>query len=107
MPGKKPALTALESRKQMLVVESELNRALLTNEFRDLKTEVNHLKAQINAMGSLISSAADLASTFASVGNIFTGFGGSNGKGRSWISTLVQGFRVGHSVWGAVRSRFK
>jgi hypothetical protein len=106
MPGKKPALTALESRKQMLVVESELNRALLTNEFRDLKNEVSHLKAQVHAMGSLISSAADLASTFASVGSIFGSHGG-NGKGRSWISTIVQGVRVGASVWGAVRSRFK
>ncbi len=106
MPGKKPALTPLESRKQMLVVESELNRALLTNEFRDLKNEVSHLKAQVRGMGSLISSAADLASTFASVGSIFGSHTG-NGKSRSWFSTLVQGVRVGASVWGAVRSRFK
>ena len=59
-------LTLLESRKQMLVVESELNRALLTNEFRDLKKRSEPSEGQVRAM-AVISSAADLASTFVSV----------------------------------------
>jgi hypothetical protein len=90
----------------MLVMESELNRALLLNEARDLKHEVHQLKAQVQAMGSLVSSAADLASTFSAVGNVFSSQS-ENGKSRSWFSTLVQGVKVGASVWNTVRSRFK
>jgi hypothetical protein len=37
MPGKNLNLTPLESRKQLLLVESELNRAQLLNELRDFK----------------------------------------------------------------------
>jgi hypothetical protein len=107
MPGEKPNLTPLESRRQLLVLESELNRALLLNEVRDLKNEMHQLKAQVNAMGSLVSFAAELASTFAAVGNAFTSRS-ENGPGRSsWISTLVHVVKVGASVWNAFRSHYK
>jgi hypothetical protein len=92
----------------MLVLESELNRALLLNEVQDVKNEMHHLKAQVHAMGSLVSSAAELASTFAAVGRVFSTHSGENGSGRpSWISTLINGVKVGTSIWSTVRSRFR
>ena len=107
MTGEKPDLTPLESRRQLLVLESELNRARLLNEVREVKNEVRHLRSQVHAMGSLVSSAAELASTFAAVGNAFTARSENDNGRSSWISTLIQGIKVGASVWGTVRSHFK
>jgi len=110
MSREKSNLTPFESRRQMLVLESELNRALLLNEVQDLKNEMHHLKAQVHAMGSLVSSAAELASTFAAVGRAFSSRPdeNENGHGRSsWISTLINGVKVGSSIWSSVRSRFR
>jgi hypothetical protein len=107
MPGKNFHLTPLESRKQLLLVESELNRAQLVNELRDLKSEIHYLKNQVQAVGSLVSSAAKLATTFSAIGSAFTHrAAGKNGKS-SWISTLLNGARTGASIWGALQSHLK
>jgi hypothetical protein len=107
MPGKNFHLTPLESRKQLLLVESELNRAQLLNELRDFKSEIYHLQDQVQAIGSLASSAAKLATTFSAIGNSFTHRdAGEKGKS-SWISTLLNGARTGASIWGALRSHLK
>ena len=46
MSGKKitNGLSPLEARKQLLLVESELNRAQLINELRGFKDELHQLK---------------------------------------------------------------
>jgi hypothetical protein len=107
MPGKNFHLTPLESRKQLLLVESELNRAQLVNELRDFKSEIHHLQDQVQAVGSLASSAAKLVTTFSAIGNAFTHRdAGEKGKS-SWISTLLNGARTGASIWGALRSHLK
>jgi hypothetical protein len=108
MPGKNLHLTPLESRKQLLLVESELNRAQLINELRDLKNEIHHLKGQVQAIGSIASSATKLATTFSAIGNAFTHRDdGGEKKKSSWISTLLNGARTGASIWGALRSHLK
>ena len=107
MPGKNFHLTPLESRKQLLLVESELNRARLLNELRDFKGEIDNLKVQIHAIGSMASSAAKLANTFSAIGNAFTHDGEDEQKKTSWISTILNGARTGASIWGALRSHFK
>jgi hypothetical protein len=107
MPGKNFRLTSLESRKQLLLVESELNRAQLINELRDFKSEIHALKDQVHAISSLASSAAKLTSTFSAIGYAFTHRKtGEKGKS-SWISTLFAGARTGVSIWGALRSKLK
>jgi transposase len=107
MPGKNFQLTPLESRKQLLLVESELNRAQLLNELRDFKNEIHQLEDQMQAIGSLASSAATLANTFSAIGNAFTHRNGEEGKSKSWISTLWNGARTGVSLWSALRSHSK
>jgi hypothetical protein len=107
MPGKSFQLTSLETRKQLLLVESELNRAQLLNELRNFQNEIHHLKAQVQAVGSLASSAAKLATTFSAIGNAFTHRDPDEKKKSSWISTLLNGARTGASIWGAVRSHLK
>jgi hypothetical protein len=72
MHGKNFHLTPLESRKQLLLVESELNRAQLLNELSGLKSEIHNLKNQVQAIGSLASSATKLATTFSAIGSAFS-----------------------------------
>ena|SRR5277367_6552180 len=107
MPGKNFHLTPLESRKQLLLVESELNRAQLINELRDFKNEIQHLKSQMHAIGSLASSASKLAGTFSAISRAFTHRPADEKGKSSWISTLLNGARTGASIWGALRSNLK
>jgi hypothetical protein len=107
MSGKNYSLSPLESRKQLLLVESELNRAQLITELRDFKNEVHHLQDQVHAIGSIASSAAKLATTFSAIGNAFTHRNGDEKGKSSWISTLLNGARTGASIWGALRSHLK
>jgi hypothetical protein len=107
MSGKNLHLTPLEARKQLLLVESELNRAQLLNELRELRNEIHHLKDQVHAIGSLASSATKLATTFSAIGNAFTHKNPEEKKKTSWISTILNGARTGASIWGALRSHLK
>lgn len=97
----------LESRKQMLLVESELNRAQLLNELADLKDEAEHLKDQIQSISSLASSATRLVDIFSAVRSAFTHQPKGGNKKPSWVSTLFNGVRTGASIWGALRSQQK
>jgi len=102
MPGKKIQLTPLETRKQLLLVESELNRAQLINEVRDFKDQILHLKHQVLGLGSTVSLAARLAATFSAVGRPFSR---RDEDGRSsWISTLFKCAKAGTSLWLLLRS---
>ena len=102
MPGKNFHLTPLESRKQLLLVESELNRAQLLNELRDFKNEIHHLKHQVWEIGSVAASAAKLATTFSAIGQAFSHR--NEDKKPSWISTLLNGAKAGTSLWLLLRS---
>jgi len=102
MSGKKSQLTSLETRKQLLLVESELNRAQLLNELRDFKSEIRHLKHQVLEIGSIATSAAKLATTFSAIGQAFSHR--NEGEKPSWISTLLNGAKAGTSLWLLLRS---
>ena len=106
MSGKTTGLTALETRKQLLLVESELNRAQLINEVRDLKNEFHHLKRQAQAIGSIAASAVKLAGTFSSIGNIFSHPDKDEGK-PSWASRLLKGIKTGATLWSALRKNMQ
>jgi hypothetical protein len=106
MSGKKPDLTPLESRKQLLILESELNRVLLLNEARELKGEVHKVAELARGMGSVVSSAADVAGALSSLGHALAPKLENGGK-PSWISTIVNTARAGASLWQAFRSRAK
>jgi hypothetical protein len=102
MSGGKSQLTSLETRKQLLLVESELNRAQLLNELRDFKNEINRLKHQVRGIGSIAASAAKLAAAFSEVGQAFSHR--NEGEKTSWVSTLLNGAKAGTSLWLLLRS---
>jgi len=107
MPGQNSTLTPLQSRKQLLVLESELNRALLRNEMRDMKGEVRQLTNQVRTWGSIVSSVANLAGTVSDIGHAFSPGGGNEKSRPSWISTLIEGAKAGASIWSSWKSNKK
>jgi hypothetical protein len=107
MSGKNFHLTPLETRKQLLLVESELNRVQLLNEIRALKNELGPLRQQLHAVGSLAASAAKLATTLSAVANIFSPRDKRGEAKESWFSTLLKGLQTGASLWETFKSQSK
>lgn len=103
MPGKESQLTPLETRKQLLVAESELNRAQMLNELLDLKNEIHRCKRHLQAAGSTVSAAAKIADAFSAVSRAFSRCEDSGNK-PSWTSTLLDTARTGTSLWLLLRS---
>lgn len=106
MSGKTNGLTTLETRKQLLLVESELNRMQLVNEWREFENEFEQLKKQAQVLGSIMSSAATLTETFSQIRNAFS-HDDKNSEGKSWFSSLMNGAKTCASIFGAFRSRPK
>jgi hypothetical protein len=108
MSRKTTDLTGLQTRKQLLVVESELNRVQLVAEWREMKVGIEHLAGQVMAVGSMAESAAKIGTSFA---GFFRGFStqkkNDDGKKPSWISTVFSGARAGISLWSALRSHLR
>lgn len=106
MSGKTTELNR-QSRKQLLVVESELNRTQLAADWNAVKTGLEEVAQQVIGVASLAESAAKIGTSFA---GFFRGFSGdkdkAEGKKRSWISTMFHGARAGFSLWSSVRSHF-
>ena len=101
MPGKSTQLKSLETRKQLLLIESELNRVQLLKELDEFKIEICHLKQQAGEISSLVSSATKLVSTVSAIGRAFS-HEDEGGKG-SWMSTLLKGAKIGTSLWLLLR----
>ena len=59
-------MNPLESRKQLLIAESELNRAQLVQEWQTMADEVHSLAHQARTISSLASAAASLVAGLAS-----------------------------------------
>ena len=102
MSGRKSQLTPFESRKQLLLVESELNRAQLINEMRDFKNEIQHLNHQVVGIVSTASLAAKLVAAFSGVGRAFSHR--DEDEKPSWFFTLLNGAKAGTSLWRLMRS---
>ena len=99
-------MTPLQVRKELLVVESEINRAELGREYAALRDEatefVNGLTNDASALGSLASAGAAFFTTGSALRRLF--FNGGAQK-TSWVQTLISGARAGISVWLALRPR--
>lgn len=106
MSGKTNGLTPLEARKQLLLVESELNRMQLVSELREFKTEFGHLKTQVQVFGSILSSATTLTQTFSQIRSAFS-HDEKKSEGKSWVSSLMNGAKTCVSLFGAFRSQSK
>lgn len=109
MRGSTPRLTPLTARKELLVLESEINRVELGREWFVLREEARELTANLtgdtNALGSLASAGAAFFTTTSALKRLF--FRNADAPKTSWTQTLINGARAGISVWLALRPRVR
>ena len=90
----------LESRKQLLIVESELNRAQLVQEWRVVKGEVRALTEQAKTIRFIATAAATLIAGFSSCQRTAAG---PAAEKPSWLQSFVKGANLVSSLWQAFR----
>jgi hypothetical protein len=97
MSVKNSGMTSLESRKQLLLAESELNRTQLAADIVTLSAEVRALTGRAKSFTSVATSALALVGAFQHRP------GAGSGK-RSWWQILLRGAGLMSSLWLAFRS---
>ena len=92
----------LESRKQLLIAESELNRAQLVQDWQVMRGEVHSLASQARSIGSIISAVASLVAGLASFRRKASE---PNAEKPSWWQTILKGVGAVGSFWSEFRSQ--
>ncbi len=95
-------MNPLESRKQLLLAESELNRAQLVGDMVALRADVRTLTDRAKSFGSIASSAAVLVAGLAAFQR---GKPADAGGKRSWLQIILKGAGLISTLWLAFRSQ--
>ena len=96
MFGKESHVSPLEVRKQLLIAESELNRAQLSEELHTMTHEVRYLAHRAKTIAACASSAALLA---AGIAALRRGPPAPGNTKSSWFQTILKGARVASTIW--------
>ena len=102
MFGKKSHLSPLESRKQLLIAESELNRAQLSEEWRKMAHGARDLARRATTVAAWISSAALLVAGATALRRVPPAPGTAKS---SWFQKMLKGARLASAIWLAFRAR--
>lgn len=102
MSGKNSRLKALESRKHLLIAESELNRAQLIYEWQTMTGEVRALARQAKTLSVVASAAGLLVAGLSSFGRQKSG---PAAEKPGWWQTLLKYSGVVRSIWSVFRSQ--
>jgi hypothetical protein len=97
-------MNALESRKQLLIAESELNRSRLRHESLAVAGEVRALASHARTAGSV---AAVVGTLLGGVSVFRQKKSGPAGENSSWWQTLGKVAGLASTVWLAFRARPK
>jgi len=92
----------LESRKQLLIVESELNRAQLVQEWQVMRAEVHSLADQVKTIRSMASATAMLVAGLASCRRKKAE---PTAEKPSWWRTLLKGAGLVGTFWQTFRAQ--
>lgn len=95
-----PRVSPLQLRKELLVAESELNRAQLVEEWQAMTNGVRTFGARVKSISTFASGAALIA---AAVSAYRRGRASANGAKSSWLETALKGAKVASSLWLALR----
>ena len=95
-------MNPLESRKQLLIAESELNRTQLVGEMAGLTAGVRALTDRAQSSGLIASSAALLVAGLAAFRR---GKSGSAGVKPSWLQTMLKRAGMISTLWLRFRSQ--
>jgi hypothetical protein len=104
MFGKISRMNPLQSRKKLLIAESELNRAQLVHECQTMADEVHALANQARTISSLASAAALLVAGLASFRRKKSA---PVAEKPSWLRTILKGAGTVTTLWSAFRSRVR
>ena len=102
MFGKESHVSPLALRKQMLIAESELNRAQLSEEWQTMTLGVRGLAHRAGTIGAWASSAALL---LAGVTAWRRGSPAPGAAKRSWFQKTLNVARLASAIWFAFRAR--
>lgn len=102
MFGKNPRMNPLESRKQLLIAESELNRAQLVGDLAALTADLRTLTDRAKSFRAIASSAAVLVAGLAAFRR---GKPVDADAKPSWLQTILKGAGLISTLWLAFRSR--
>ena len=97
-------MTPLESRKQLLIVESELNRVQLAADAAALKADVRTVLGRAKSFSTIASSAAMLLSALSAFRRRPSAQAAEGGAKRSWLQILLRGAGLLSSIWLALRA---
>jgi len=100
MFGKKPGLNPLKSRKQLLIAESELNRAQLVGDMAALTTDIRALSGRAKSFGVIASAAAAVV---ASLTTFRRGQYRDAGTKPSWWQTIFKSVGAISTLWQTFR----
>ena len=95
-------MNPLESRKRLLVAESEINRVQLLEEWQAMTDGIHSLAGRVKSVGSVASAVALLV---AGVSAFQRGKSVDAEAKLSWIQAALRGAQLAGSVWLAFRAR--
>jgi hypothetical protein len=90
----------LALQKQLLITESELNRAQLTQEWRTMTEEVHSLAHRAGTISSVVSLTAALVAGLAFFRRQKSA---PTAEKPSWLQTLLKGTGILSTVWQSFR----
>jgi hypothetical protein len=97
-------MSPLESRKQLLIAESELNRVQLLQELRAMKGEVHSLATQARTISSFASAAATLVAGIISFRQKKSA---PTPEKPSWWRTILKSAQLAGTIWSEFQARQK
>ncbi|MDB6027214.1 MAG: hypothetical protein JWM68_3437 [Verrucomicrobiales bacterium] len=102
MFGKIPGISPLESRKQLLIAESEINRVQLLHEGRVLTNDVRGVAQAMRSVSSLGSAAALLVTGLFAYQRSKSA---SSDAKPSWMQTALKCVQMAGDLWAAFRAQ--
>ena len=101
MSGKNSRMNPLESRKQLLLAESDLNRVGMVGDITSLAWEVHSLANQARTIASIMSAATSLV---VGLSTCWRKKSPPLEAKPSWWQTISKGAGLVSSVWSAFRA---
>lgn len=101
MFGKVPRVNPLQSRKYLLIAESEINRAKLVGEMTALTADVHALTVRAQSFGSIASSAAGLLAGLAAFRRDKPATAAAK---PSWLKNIIKGAGLVSTLWLTFRA---
>ena len=95
-------MNPLQSRKQLLIAESELNRVQLLQEWRTLTDEVGNVADRAKSFNGMASSILSLV---AAVGFFTNSKPAPAAAKSSWLQKISSGVKLASTVWLMFRPR--